>query len=271
MRQLGRIGLIIGFCILLAHLVRRWAGDPPLQRTSHKEAIEPPEIVERYSRFMALPPMRLLRSYLGHYAIAGAAPWRVLDVGCGPGWFPLELAGNAPDATVCGVDLSYPMLEKAVAHTQRSNHHERVHFTQGQGELLPFADDTFDLIVSTFALHHWQDPVTVLDELRRVAQPGARIVIFDIRRDMLAGLWALLRVGQVFSDGLRLCENGEPAASVAAAYTASEAQRLALQAGWERTHVRNGLGWIVLERQAEHDAPINTLPTVPQRGTSSTH
>ncbi len=262
-RRLGLLGLI-GVCILILRWLRQWAGDPPPERASHKEAIEPPELVARYSRFMASPPMRSVRSLLARYAVAGSPPWRILDVGCGPGWFPLELADYASAATVVGVDLSRPMLTTATAHAAASRHGSRVHFAQTRGEVLPFADGTFDLVVSTLALHHLQDPVAALAELRRVTRPSARIVVFDTRRDIHPWLWTLFKVSQVFVDGLKLCENGEPSASISASYTASEAQRLALQAGWERAQVRTGLGWIVLERLPTQ-TNATTMPPNPRR------
>ena len=259
-RRLGLLGLIVGVCILLLRLLRQWAGDPPKQRASHKEAIEPPELVARYSRFMALLPMRVVRGYLARYATAGSTHWRILDVGCGPGWFPLELSDHAPQATVTGVDLSHPMTVTAAAHAAARRDERRVHFAQARGEVLPFADDTFDLVVSTLALHHLQDPVAALQELRRVAQPTGRIVVCDTRRDIHPWLWTLLKVSQVCIDGLALCENGEPSASIGASYTAPEAQRLALQAGWERARVQAGPGWILLERLPTQTNPFPVPP-----------
>ena len=261
-RQFGILGLGIVVAVVLARRLRQWAGDPPARRASHKEAIEPPELVARYSRFMALPPMRVVRGFLARYACdevadaddvhaARSAPRRILDVGCGPGWFPLELAERAPTDTVIGIDLSHPMTVNAVAHTSAAGRAARVHFAQARGEVLPFGDGAFDVVVSTLALHHLHDPVAALEELRRVARPTGRVIVWDTRRDIHPWLWTLFKASQVFIDGLALCENGEPSASIAASYTAREAHRLALQAGWERARVRQGPGWIMLERLAE--------------------
>ena len=260
-RRLGVLGFVIVAAIALARWLRHWAGAPPARRAAHKEAIEPPELVERYSRFMALLPMRVVRGYFARYATAGSQPWRILDVGCGPGWFPLELTDRAPNAVVVGADLSHPMTVKAVAHAQAARKERRALFIQARGEALPFGDGAFDCIVSTLALHHWQDPVAVLEELRRVAQPTGRIIVFDTRRDIHPWLWTLLKVSQVFIDGMALCENGEPASSITASYTASEAHRLALQAGWERARARTRLGWIMLERLPAQTAAFSVPPS----------
>ncbi len=269
-RRFGALALCLAVGLLLVRRLRQWAGNPPRRRAAHKEAIERPENVDSYTRFMALPPLRLLRGYVARRASAGMSPWRVLDVGCGPGWFPLELADRLPAAVVVGVDLSLPMAAKAVAHAASRNREQRAVFAQARGEELPFPDDSFDLIVSTLALHHWQDPVTVLEELRRVAQPGGRILAFDIRRDIPVWLWTMFRTGQVVSDSLRLCEEGEPSASVAAAFTPAEARRLALQAGWERARVQTGLGWLMLERPPAHPAPYPVPPAARRRRGAAT-
>jgi ubiquinone/menaquinone biosynthesis C-methylase UbiE len=44
---------------------------------------------------------------------------------------------------------------------------------------LPFGDASFDLIVSSLSLHHWDDPGAARPELARVLRPGGRIVIYD--------------------------------------------------------------------------------------------
>lgn len=267
-RRLGLFGLIVGVGILLARGLRQWAGDPPARRASHKEAIEPPELVERYSRFMGTLPMRLTRASLARYVTA-SPHWRILDVGCGPGWFPLEIAELLPDAVIVGADLSHPMTVKAAAHTQAAGREQRVVFAQARGEVLPFADGAFDCVVSTLALHHWQDPVAVLKELQRVAQPAGRIIVFDTRRDIHPWLWTALKVGQTFGEHLQLCENDEPSASISASYTASELQRLALQAGWERTQIRTKLGWLMLERLPAQVTPF-PVPPAPRRQRNGT-
>jgi len=267
-RRFAKLVALAGIAVLLLRGLRQWAGDPPEQRASHKEAIEPPELVERYSRFMGTLPMRLTRASLARY-VASSPHWRVLDVGCGPGWFPLEMAELLPDAVIVGADLSHPMTVVAARHAQAAGQADRVVFTQARGEILPFADGAFDCVVSTLALHHWQDPVAVLQELQRVAQPAGRIIVFDTRRDIHPWLWTALKVGQTFGEHLQLCENDEPSASISASYTPSELQRLALQAGWERAQVRTKLGWLMLERLPVEKTPF-PVPPAPRRKRNGT-
>ena len=46
---------------------------------------------------------------------------------------------------------------------------------------LVFGDASFDIIVSTFSMHHWSDPAAGLREIQRVLRPGGRALIWDLR------------------------------------------------------------------------------------------
>jgi SAM-dependent methyltransferase len=92
---------------------------------------------------------------------------RALDAGCGSGRTLDELAHYA---TVSGVDLS----EEAVA-AARARGHDDVRV--GTLERLPFPPRTFDLITCLDVLEHVPDDVRALRELRRVARPGAALVV----------------------------------------------------------------------------------------------
>jgi ubiquinone/menaquinone biosynthesis C-methylase UbiE len=47
---------------------------------------------------------------------------------------------------------------------------------------MPFDDASFDLVVSTFSMHHWDDKVAGLVDVARVLRPGSRALIWDLRR-----------------------------------------------------------------------------------------
>jgi len=52
---------------------------------------------------------------------------------------------------------------------------------------MPFADGSFDLVISTLSMHHWADPTAGLAEIGRVLRPGARALVWDFR----PGVWRL--------------------------------------------------------------------------------
>ena len=116
---------------------------------------------------------RLVREALG--AKAGE---RIVDVGCGPGFYVDEIAEQVGDAgSVAGVDQSTAMLDVAARRTgARSN----VAFHQGDAGALPLPDAKFDAGLSVQVLEYVEDVTGALRELRRVLTPGGRVVVWDV-------------------------------------------------------------------------------------------
>jgi len=106
---------------------------------------------------------------------------RVLDVGCGTGANGPVLA-QAGRFTV-GVDFSAVPLK-----LDRGADREQLTRVQGDGELLPFRDGAFDLVVSLDVLEHLKDDRSGARELRRVVRPGGVVVVFVPAFDILWGL-----------------------------------------------------------------------------------
>jgi SAM-dependent methyltransferase len=112
-------------------------------------------------------------------ATPGAA---VLEVGCGPGHLSLRLA-HEHGLEVIGLDLDPAMIERARANAERAwrGAEGSPGFVVGDVAGLPFADGSFDLVVSTLSMHHWAEPTKGLAEIGRVRRPGARALIWDFR------------------------------------------------------------------------------------------
>lgn len=104
----------------------------------------------------------------------------VLDVGCGPGHVAMRLAEIAPGLRVTGVDISPAMVEIAARHAEERGLAGRVGFREGDVQAMPFPDRQFDLVVSTFSLHHWPDPAKGLAEIHRVLRPSGQARIYDL-------------------------------------------------------------------------------------------
>lgn len=102
---------------------------------------------------------------------------KVLDLGCGAGHVSFAMAPFAD--SVIAYDLSQRMLGvvKATAN-DRSLHN--IEIQSGTAEKLPFYSDSFDIVVTRFSAHHWEDVPTALAEIRRVLRPGGRAVVIDI-------------------------------------------------------------------------------------------
>jgi SAM-dependent methyltransferase len=101
----------------------------------------------------------------------------VLDVACGPGLVALALAGAAGHVT--GLDLTPAMLEKA-QQLQRQRGLNNLTWRLGRADALPYADDSFDAVVTRFSFHHFTDPRAALAEMVRVCRPGGRVVVCDV-------------------------------------------------------------------------------------------
>jgi ubiquinone/menaquinone biosynthesis C-methylase UbiE len=105
------------------------------------------------------------------------APARALDMGSGGGHVAYLMARHAK--TVAAVDLSAEMLA-AVAETAKGKGLTNIQTHRASVERLAFADGSFDLVVSRYSAHHWHDFEGGLREARRVAQPGAPVVLMDV-------------------------------------------------------------------------------------------
>ena len=44
---------------------------------------------------------------------------------------------------------------------------------------LPFGDDSFDIVVTSYSMHHWDHPAGAVPELARVLRPGGRLYVYD--------------------------------------------------------------------------------------------
>jgi ubiquinone/menaquinone biosynthesis C-methylase UbiE len=105
-----------------------------------------------------------------------------LDVGTGPGYLPLAIAGRSSVIRVVGVDLSRPLIRMARTNAVREGLSARLTFEVGNAARLRFADESFDMVISTGVFHSLKDPVAVLREMRRVLKEGGEAIIYDPAR-----------------------------------------------------------------------------------------
>jgi len=105
---------------------------------------------------------------------------RVLDLGCGAGTDSLVAAQMvAPTGTVTGLDMTTEMLERArraAAEMEQGN----VEFVEADAERLPFADNSFDVILSNGVIDLIPDKEAVFAELYRVLIAGGRLQLADV-------------------------------------------------------------------------------------------
>jgi SAM-dependent methyltransferase len=108
---------------------------------------------------------------------------RVLDVGCGPGYYLERLRSHELDLT--GLDLSEGMLAGARTRAPAS-------WIVADAERLPIRADAFDIALAMHMLYHVADAARGVAEIRRVLRPGGALLVSAPARDHLAETRALV-------------------------------------------------------------------------------
>jgi SAM-dependent methyltransferase len=119
-------------------------------------------------------------------AVAEVEPDSVLEVGCGEGELAERMTA-ALSAEVIAIDQSERMVELARARG--------VDARLGDVQQLPFADDSFDVVVAAWMLYHVPDLDRGIGELARVLRPGGRLVAATNASDHLREMLELAGVG----------------------------------------------------------------------------
>ena len=102
---------------------------------------------------------------------------RVLDIATGTGEFARAIAPRV--ASVVGLDATQAMLDQGKKFIERAGI-GNISFQKGIAQDLPFDDESFDIVSSRYAFHHFADPGPVIAEMVRVCNTGGHIIIVDI-------------------------------------------------------------------------------------------
>ncbi|MBI3091621.1 MAG: methyltransferase domain-containing protein [Candidatus Tectomicrobia bacterium] len=140
-----------------------------------------------YPRDIETLPPSAVTSFSGvgcplRYAEASGGE-RVLDVGVGPGLDAI-LASRAvgPQGTIVGLDMNPAMLRRC-AQLLRELRLRNARLVQGDGELLPFADASFDLVISNGVSNLSPRKDLFFGEMARVLRRGGRLALADVMLD----------------------------------------------------------------------------------------
>jgi ubiquinone/menaquinone biosynthesis C-methylase UbiE len=117
---------------------------------------------------------------------------RVLDVGCGAGYLANYLQ------EMCGADLTGLDVQDFSTGD--------IAFSRFNGTSIPFPDQTFDHVILSFVLHHSRDPMTLIQECRRVARRSV-IVFEDLPENRFGRMLVAIHVG-LFKTAYRLRSTG---------------------------------------------------------------
>ena len=119
---------------------------------------------------------------------------KILDIGCGAGVDTILAAIMAgPKGAVVGVDIVPEMIARAESNLQLMEL-DNVNFQKVSGEDLPFADDTFDVVISNGVINLIPDKEAAMSEIIRVLRPAGRLMVADqiaagsVQKDLKARL-----------------------------------------------------------------------------------
>ena len=156
-----------------------------MERIPESEAIARLQDAHRYNQVMGKGLVQHEYRALAREVVELGVPTggQVLDVGTGPGFIALKVARLLQGrAQVVGLDLSPAMLAVAAENARQAGLHDYITWREGDAKAMPFEDATFDVVVSSGSLHHWEDPHVVFDEIARVLKPAGKCLIRDSKR-----------------------------------------------------------------------------------------
>ena len=199
-----------------------------LPRVPEPEVMDDSGEVEAYCSAAAQRHLDAIDSTLVEHAVGllrGCPQGRALDIGTGPGQIVIKLARRLPQWTFVAVDRSPGMIAQARANLAAAggNLGRRVELDLADGNHLPFADGSFDLVMCNSVLHHLAAPSKLLSEMGRLVSANGGILLRDLRRpNRLAYPLHVRWHGRNYSGEMRRLYRD----SVRAAYTARELERM---------------------------------------------
>ena len=167
-------------------------------------------IAHRYDLINDVQSLGLHRRWKRRVAdLAGVRPGdRALDVCCGTGDLAFALAAHGAEVT--GLDFNGQMLEVAEGKSRVRSPESRVKFQRGDAMQLPFADKSFDIVTVGYGLRNLAGWEKGVEEMHRVAKPGARLLVLEFGKPPNAAwravYFAYLRVAVPLM-GLVFCRN----------------------------------------------------------------
>jgi len=106
----------------------------------------------------------------------------VLDVGAGTAQIPIELCRRHATVRVVAIDMAQHMLDVGRGNLERAGLFGRIELQLCDAKKVPFADRSFDAVMSNSIVHHIPAPFAVFAEMARVVKPGGVLFVRDLLR-----------------------------------------------------------------------------------------
>jgi 2-polyprenyl-3-methyl-5-hydroxy-6-metoxy-1,4-benzoquinol methylase len=149
---------------------------------NHEEVFEGLEAARKYAEEAQKSTMRY-QAFLERLKSLGIKG-RYLDVGAGSGVVSGTIAQNYPDVQITALEVSADMVSVGKDYLKGKGLEDRIDFVVGDAadKELVQSLGTFDLIYSTYTLHHWENPREVIDNLTANLTENGTLFIHDLRR-----------------------------------------------------------------------------------------
>jgi len=160
---------------------------------------------------------------IGELGVDGA----FLEVGAGPAVLTAIVARAVPQAHITAVELSPDMITVAREEVDSQGVGDRIDLVEGDAADAALLDrlGKFDLVYSSYSLHHWDEPETVIKNLLGAVAPGGVLFLHDLKRVWWL-YWIPFRSGFI--------------TSIRAAYTPDEIRDLLVGVAVERCEIEDG-------------------------------
>ena len=235
---LGAIGIIL-IIILILGLPRKKS-----ERVPSIEGINNKEVAEGFEKVAEWLPFKLLRKNIIKQLIKMNPTGSLVDVGCGSGNLIVQIAKKFKSLDLIGVDISLEMIELAKQRVINNKFENSIELKIGTAEKLPFDDSSIDFIVSSLSLHHWTNPVEVIEEFQRVLKKDCRFLIFDFRRDSRRFFYGLLTFATKIVVPKAIKKIKEPLGSLKASYTLDEVKKFLINSNFINLEIKPTLAWM---------------------------
>lgn len=218
---------------------------------------------DHWERLEVLKLTDIERFALHYWHFSSANKKKILDIGCGPGWLTTRYAIAGGDVSAIDLTSSAVEITRSVLLSKSLQADVRV----ADAENLPFAESSFDLIVSSGVMHHTPSPENCFSEAFRVVRPGGigRITLYRL------GALHMPMVFPIVRWIMRLTRTAHPGADLAVtARTVEEFIRqydgLENPIGVARTdrewqQALEAVGWKVISRE-RHYFPLRMVPAL---------
>ncbi len=160
----------------------------------------------------------------------------VLDVGAGTAQIPIELCRRHATVRVVAIDMAQHMLDIGQRNLDKAGLSGRIELKLCDAKKMPFADRTFDAVISNSIVHHIPTPFAVFAEMARVVKPGGVLFVRDLLRPVDAV--ALAGFVKTYAGDANAHQQKMFADSLHAALTLEEVRAMVTRLGFDPASVQ---------------------------------